>query len=271
MEQGNFTIGTLRAYIVKGGWGTAKVDEMLLNTDPDDVRSACAVYGLPEGEYFTSINIALFDVNGHRVLVDTGVGAMDLAETLREAGFAPESIDWIIITHAHRDHIAGILDANGDFAFPNARYAMSMTEWNEWNAPEKIEQDTPQTRVWLALARIPERIKLIEVDGQTVVDGVTAHFAPGHTAGHLALRLATGSTPLLHIVDAAHSYLQTLHPEWSIKFDANPEQAAATRAALFAQAADEGLNVLAYHFPWPGLGTMVRTGGTCVFKPLESE
>jgi glyoxylase-like metal-dependent hydrolase (beta-lactamase superfamily II) len=208
-----------------------------------------------------SFNILLIQTSNHKVLVDTGlgVGRSSLLDNLREVGVAPDEIDRIIITHCHGDHIGGIIGADGELIFPNARYSLWKTEWEYWlDVAQK--SDDPNNPARRNLLPIQDKVDVVdqEID---IVPGICAIHAPGHTVGHMGLLIESSGERLLHMVDAAHHQVQTLHPDWSPHFDYQPEVAAATRRALFGRAARENLWVLTYHFAYPGLGHVVERNG----------
>ena len=200
-----------------------------------------------------SYNMLLIKTPEHLILVDTGVGEgkSDLLENLTQIGVEPESIDRVIITHGHGDHIFGIVHADGSLTFPNARYSMWKTEWEYW-----LEQDSARS----ILTQIKDYVDLIDHETE-ILPGICALAAPGHTVGHMALLLESRGEHLLHIVDAAHHPLQVEHTGWSPHFDKQPDIAATTRQQLFERAARENLLTLAYHFQFPGLGHVIEQDG----------
>lgn len=215
-----------------------------------------------------SQNILCIQSGDNIILVDTGLGApiSHLPQHLRAAGIAPGSVNHVIITHGHGDHVGGIVDAEGALTFPNARYYCWKSEWN-YNI-EQMPQFDAAHPVRRSLLPIAERVRLLDAEAE-FLPGIRALAAPGHTIGHMALRLTIGALNLLHIVDAAHIPAQTLRPNWSPRFDHHPDQAAQTRAALFRQAAADDLLVLAYHFPWPGLGRVRRDAAGLRWQALQ--
>jgi len=94
-----------------------------------------------------------------------------------------------------------------------------------------------------------------------ILPGLCVLPAPGHTLGHIALLLESGGERLLHIVDCAHNPAQVSHTDWSPLYDMQPDVSAQTRKALFERAARENILVMAYHFPFPGLGRVIEADG----------
>ena len=229
-----------------------------LNATPEESGAAAAAYADVTGDAASSIsmNILVVDTGTHLVIVDTGNGPSDssprggMLDGLAAAGIEPASVDVVITTHAHPDHVAGNTDGEGHPTFPNARYVISDVEWqrlaeqpNEWS----------QTQ----LSAIADRYERI-TPGEDVVPGIATIPTPGHAPGQMALLIEDGGEQLLHIADVFHVPFQPAHPDWYLGFDADPEQTVLTRRALLERAAREGYLVIAYHTPFPGLGR-IRT------------
>ena len=231
-------------------------------------------------EWISPYICVVVNTGEHRVLVDTGAGGLapstgKLLENLQASGTTPESIDTVILTHGHPDHIGGNTDAEGKPAFPNARYVMWKDEWDFWTSKEaeqKLHEESREVLLTFARKNLPPiQGQLDLVDHETeIVPGISAVAAPGHTPGHMAVVISSGGEELLCVSDAVLHPIHLEQPQWCAAVDFDPDQVVATRRRLLSRAAAEKALVLAFHFPFPGMGHVVQKGEGWKWQPTET-
>jgi glyoxylase-like metal-dependent hydrolase (beta-lactamase superfamily II) len=218
--------------------------------------------------WISSYNCLLIDSGELRILIDTGADGFGpytgrLLKNLQAAGASPNSIDWVILTHAHPDHIGGTTDARGMLTFPYARYIISKEEWDFWRsgrAEKEIREYNRDKLLKTEYDNLPAiRNQVDLVDGEVdILPGVRIIPAPGHTPGQIAVMLSSKDRNLLYISDALFHPIQVEYPEWSGIADLDPERTVLTRRRLLNMAVDENALVLGFHFPFPGLGWIIK-------------
>jgi len=231
-------------------------------------------------EWISPYICVVVNTGEHRVLVDTGADGLGpntgkLHQNLQAAGIAPEEIDTVILTHGHPDHIGGNTDADGRPAFPNARYVMWKDEWDFWTseqAERKLDEHVKEVLMGFARKNLPpirDRLDLVDHEME-IVPGMRAIAAPGHTAGHMALAIVSRGQELMCISDAVLHPIHVEHPEWYAVVDFTPEQLVSTRRQLLSRAMAKKARVLAFHFPFPGLGHVVQKEEGWQWQPIEA-
>lgn len=214
-----------------------------------------------------NFNPVLLDTGPARLLVDAGRGAPSggrLLEHLALAGYAPEEITHVFLTHGHPDHIGGLVDGEGRPVFPRAQLLMGEVDLDYW-------LKNPSAAVNRALVPLRERIRSVR-DGEEILPGVQAVASYGHTPGHMSLEVLSQGRRLFIFGDAAGHFLLSLRfPQAYLGFDMDRELVVRTRARLFQKVSQEMSLVTAYHFPWPGLGYIRPSGEGYEFVPVFFE
>ncbi len=222
---------------------------------------------------WTSVNTFLINTGKRLVLVDTGTGDRSKGATtghmlsnLEAAGYRPDQVDAILLTHMHGDHDGG-LTADGQRVFPNATVYVAKRELAYWLNPtggkytaEQRKKIGEQQHARMDPYLKADKVKTFEGATQ-LFPGIRAVPAPGHTPGHTAYMVESQGQRLLLWGDIVHcAEAQFPHPEITIQYDSDPAQAAKTRLKLMAEAAKEGFLVGGAHISFPGLGH-VRAAG----------
>ena len=207
--------------------------------------------------------------------MDTGTGGANgvggaLIANLALLGVRPEEIDTILLTHAHPDHIGGLLTAAGTPAYPNAMVFLPSRESAYWLAPSTLDNasDRGQRNV-LRVRRIMAicATQIRDIDEDEPVAGIRPCPLPGHTPGHTGYRLEAGGTSLLIWGDIFPS-IQSARPEVSVAFDVDPDQARHTRESLLRQAAREGWLIAGMHLGLPGFARVENTASGYCLRPV---
>jgi glyoxylase-like metal-dependent hydrolase (beta-lactamase superfamily II) len=279
-----FTVGRFQCTIVPDGMFAYGHPAALLfaSAPPAELTQALQAHQIDPAtweHYLSPYPTLVIEAGQERLLVDTGAGNLapttgQLLHNLQAVGIAPESIDTVILTHGHADHIGGNVTTDGKPAFPQARYVMWRSEWEFWKDPDLSPLHVPDSLkgalIGVAQHNLPpiaERIELVDQESE-IAPGVRAIAAPGHTPGHMALSITSQGEQLLYLVDAVLHPIHLEHPDWTTAVDLLPEQTVATRRRLLAHAAAEQALVFAFHFPAPGLGRVVADGDAWLWQPM---
>ncbi|MDP4034300.1 MAG: MBL fold metallo-hydrolase [Pseudorhodobacter sp.] len=232
-----------------------------LNVEPSEFAAVSAANFIPADKTRNFFTPTLVNTGAELVLFDTGLNPQSITAALATAGYAPDQVDIVVLTHMHGDHIGGLMTEAGP-TFANARYVTGAVEHNHWMAASNDGFDR-------SVRPLNDKIGFVD-DGGTVVSGITAMFAPGHTPGHMTYMLESDGTQLALLVDTANHYVWSLaYPDWEVRFDIDKPTAAATRRRFLAMLAAERVPFIGYHMPFPALGYVAPRAGGFRYVPAS--
>lgn len=235
--------------------------DVLISPDTDTLKKY-----IPDGSYRAATNAVLVQRNDSNFLFDAGVGEK-LVQNLDSHGIKPENVHKIFITHCHGDHIGGLLK-DGQTVFPNSELFMNRVEYNYWQQ----EQNALFLQV---IEKYEKQLRLFDIENtaenKTLFDEIEAVAAYGHTPGHTVYFLGNDENRTLIWGDITHVMpVQMPHPEYSVRYDYQPEQAAESRLQIFRLVADKNIKIAGMHVP-DGIGNVKSQGnGMYVFVVPET-
>jgi glyoxylase-like metal-dependent hydrolase (beta-lactamase superfamily II) len=241
----------------------------------EQIESLLKESSLPSDHITLSINVFVLKSASGVILFDAGAGTAygpntgKLLRGLARIGVAPSDVKSIFITHAHPDHICGLVDASSNPVFASAKIFAAKDEVDFWTGdhPDLSGMKVPPESRAQALGTTQKTLGAVKGSLELKSAGrlspeVELVAAPGHTPGHSFFKVSRGGDNLLVMGDVVHLFaLQFPHPEWTMAFDTVPAQAIKTRRKLFKDAAAERTTLIGAHMPFPGIGH-VRTAGS---------
>lgn len=250
-----FRVGEFEVTLLSEG---QKENDTKILLDPD--MEIVAKYA-PNRKIPAAVNAFLVKMPNKNVLIDAGYG-QELIANLATRHVKPEQVDLILLTHAHGDHVGGLVK-DEQAVFPNAKIYMARAEYEYWTNEERR---MGSKHVRQMLKAYEGRIELFEpgslTEGGTVIlPGIKAISTPGHTPGHTAFLVESKDSKLLVWGDLTHAMvLQIPHPEIAVSYDVDPVQATATRKAVFEYLVKYNIPAVGMHVPYPAGGTLKKNG-----------
>ncbi len=221
----------------------------------------------PDHTLTQALNCLLVETPSGRVLVETGIGErMDdhhkaqrgvrgkaILPSLREAGFDPDSVDYVALSHLHFDHAGGLLTTEGEYAFPNARIVAQADEWDfALGGNPRLTASYEQAE--LRLAEAWARPGAADGD-EEIIPGVEVRRTSGHSGGHQAI-IVRGRDETVAFIGDLCMRPWSANPKWITSFDDFPLTSVEVKSALFAEAAEEGWTIVLSHEPRQPVGVL---------------
>ena len=255
-------------------------DGFVKNVAKDEALAAAEAAYMPKGQVTVPFNPQVINTGSKLVLIDAGYGPGIapsvglLPAGMAAAGIDPRAIDIVVLSHLHPDHINGIKTADGALAFPNAELKVPTLDWAFWMSDDNMgKAANDMMKGYFANTRkilADQAGKVTKYDwGQEVAPGITAVDARGHTPGHTAFAVASGSARILIQSDVTNiPELFLRHPDWHVAFDIDPVVAAQTRHKIYDMAAAERMTVVGFHFQFPSIGHVEKDGAGYRLVPI---
>ena len=265
-----FKVGAFEVSVVSDGTLMMPPSLAMPGRDPEEIAAMLGSGQLPTDSITAQVNVTIVKTPEALILIDTGGGTDfvptvgKLTDHLEAGGFTPDAFTHVIFTHAHADHLWGVIDPlDGGTRFTKARHIMTGVEFDYWSKPGR-ELEVPDMFKLMAVGT-GRRLKALagrfefRKPGDEIVPGVGLVDTAGHTPGHVSIMLSAGGEQVLVGGDALnHAVASFVNPGWHWGSDMNPEGGVATRKRLLDQLAADKAQLLGYHLPWPGLGRVER-------------
>lgn len=266
LEMGGITLDTL-----SDGNLVLPKSFTLGETPPEGAEAILADYGLTGDTLTPECNLTLLRGDDRTILFDVGAGpdfmptAGKVLDAFDALGVDPFDVTDVVFTHAHPDHLWGVLDDFGDLMFPDANYYIGRDEWDYWTDPDTVST-IDENRVTFAVGAknrldlLADQIVLFG-DDQEIVPGVLSRLTAGHTPGHMSFEVQMGNESVMVVGDSiANHHVAFAKPTWLSGSDQDGPRAAETRASLLDQLSQSQMRMVGFHLPNGGLGRVERRG-----------
>ena len=278
-----FTVGNIQCTSLFDGARQLEIAAVFDRTPADELYAAMDSLELPY-QFTGGMNLLYLETGEHKILIDTGLPAAQLANSMAAAGINSAEISHILITHGDGDHIGGLAN------FPDAQIILPQESWDLWTSEAGLAQmveewvmvlgkrgpaeTLPQRKAGRArygsevLPSLGDRVTLVEPEVD-VVPGIRFVTAPGHRSDHFAVEIVSEGATLLHVVDAFRHPIQAARPEWVSFFDSFPEQTTVTANRLMARAVEKDALIFCSHHAFPGLVRLSSAETTYTWTSLS--
>jgi glyoxylase-like metal-dependent hydrolase (beta-lactamase superfamily II) len=263
-----------RTFPLPDGWVT--------NVSKEEAFAAAEAAYFPKGQITVPFNPQVINTGSQLVIIDTGYGPGIapsvglLPANMAAAGIDPRSIDIVILSHLHPDHINGLKTAEGGLAFPNAEIKVPTLDWAFWMSDDNMSKASTNQMMKAyfentrkVLSPLASNVTHYEW-GKEVAPGITALDTHGHTPGHTSFAVASGSSHILiqsDVTNIPEFFLR--HPDWHAVYDIDPDQAQQTRHKFYDMAAAEKAVIVGFHFAFPSVGHVEKDGAGYRLVPVN--
>lgn len=272
-------LGDFEVTVINDGTTSLDVDKLL--AEPSAKTEAALRKSFEASPVETSSNTFLINTGTKLVLIDTGAGTLlgptlgKLLVNLRAAGYRPEQIDDVFVTHMHPDHVGGLM-ADGNLAFPNATLHANKRDSDYWLSQTNLDKAPAAAKGYFqgAMASVNPYVAAgkyqpFDTDGE-LLPGVRSLASYGHSAGHTSYCVESKGQKLMVIGDLIHvAPVQFTDPRVTIAFDSDAPAAAATRKKVFGKLASDGVLLGAEHLQFPALGHLRAAGTSWQWVPVN--
>ena len=273
-----YKVGSYECTSINDGARTFPMpDKFVVNVPKEEALAAGDASYMPKGMVTVPFNPQLINTGSKLVLIDTGNGVANLdpskgavgrtLQNLQAAGVDPKSIDIVLLSHLHPDHVNGIRALDGSMAFPNADIMVPSVDWAFWMSDENAAKAQSNEMMKNYFANVRKifaglETKVTKYDwGKEVAPGITSISTPGHTPGHTSFAVASGNSKILiqsDVTNIPEFFLR--NPDWHVAYDVDGDLAQATRHKFYDMAAAEKATVVGFHFTFPCIGHVEKDG-----------
>ena len=273
-----FTVGDAEVTVVSdGGLDLGNPKGTFTGVSDEEMSKMLTDNFLNPADILLEQNSPIVNMGDKLVLFDTGMGTSKMfgnttgrqQKSMKEAGIKAEDIDAVVFSHGHIDHIGGVVGEDGKSLFPNAQFYIAESDFIYWMDYDKAG---PKMKDFVDHARknlTPVRDRLVFYkDDQEFLPGIHALAAPGHTVGHTIFVISSGGKSFCYTADLTHHPVLLMEkPRMQFAFDTDPAQAANSRVKMLDMLAANKIPILAYHYAWPGIGHVAKTGDGFHYVP----
>lgn len=263
--------------------GATALDETTLkNISVRDRQRLLARQFIQGPKIQTAVNAYLVNTGSKLILIDAGAAGLfgpslgRVVDNLQAAGYRPEQVDTVLLTHLHGDHVNGLVSPDGGRVFANAEVWSAQADNDFWLSETVAAKAPAESQAFFKMPRDAAAPYLAAGKWKTfssdreLLPGVASIDTRGHTPGHASYLITSGGERLLVLGDLVHNHaVQFVRPEVSFEFDSDPQQAVQSRKRVFDRAAKEKLMVAGMHLPFPGIGHVRKDKRGYAWVPAE--